>query len=49
MKKNNMQNVSSAGNIYKEIAEINKLQKGPDGLLTIWTNTCMDIRTVFCC
>ena len=41
--------VLSAGDFQQELAEIKKMQKDPDGILTMLTNTCTDLYTVFCC
>ena len=49
MKKEIMQNVSKAGNVYYEMNEIKKMQKNPDSLLTLWSNTCAGLYTVICC
>ena len=49
MKKDNMQKFSIAGNVSKEMKEIKNLQVNKDSFLSISTNTCGEVYTVFCC
>lgn len=49
MKLNDMQKVSKAGNVNFELDQIKNLQKQADGFLTMSTNTCGELYTVFCC
>ena len=44
-----MQNVSKVGSINFELQEIKKMQKNPDALLTLWSNTCAGYYTIICC
>ena len=47
-KKNNS-GILSAGDIQKELDEIQKMQTIIPYILTISTSTCGEIRTVVCC
>lgn len=38
-----------AGDIRKEMEEIQKMQSTTPLILSIVTNTCTDFRTIFCC
>lgn len=38
-----------AGDIQKEISEIEKMQSSMPYILSIVTNTCTGVRTIFCC
>lgn len=38
-----------AGDIRKEMEEIQKMQSMTPLILSIVTNTCTDFRTIFCC
>lgn len=38
-----------AGDIQKEISEIKKMQSSEPLILSIVTNTCTGVRTIFCC
>lgn len=44
-----MKNRSKAGVIYKELAEIKKMQKTADSYWSLWSNTCGGLYTVICC
>ena len=54
-KENEMENkknekiIISAGDIRKEMDEIQKMQATMPLILSIVTNTCSDITTVICC
>lgn len=45
----NEKNMFSAGDIRKEMDEIQKMQEVIPYFLTISTNTCEDFRTIICC
>lgn len=49
MKETNMQMVSKAGDIHQELSEIKKMQREPDGFLTIWSEVCATLYSLFCC
>lgn len=49
MKEKNMQSMSNSGIVEFELNEIHKLQKNPDGFLSMWSNTCADFTSVICC
>lgn len=49
MKKENLNTVSKAGDVYQELNEIKKMQKSVDSYWTMWSNTCADFFTVICC
>lgn len=47
--KRNENNMNLAGDIRKEMNEIQKMQEAIPYFLTISTNTCEDFRTIICC
>ena len=47
--KKNEKSVFSAGDIRKEMNEIQKMQEVIPYFLTISTNTCEDFLTIICC
>ncbi len=42
-------NMFLAGDVRKEMAEIQKMQETMPLILSIVTNTCSDFLTIFCC
>lgn len=44
-----MKNKSIAGNIQEELKQISKMQENTPWILSMITNTCTGVRTVFCC
>lgn len=47
--KKNINNMNLAGDIRKEMKEIQKMQSTMPYYLTVVTNTCSGFRTIFCC
>lgn len=47
--KNKETNIFFAGDISKELDEIQKMQASMPLILSMITNTCTDFRTIFCC
>lgn len=44
-----MENKNIAGNIEHELEQIETMQEKSVGILSMITNTCTDLYTVFCC
>lgn len=49
MQKENKSELFYAGKVEQEKAEIKKIQNKADSILTMLTNTCTGVYTIFCC